>query len=208
MLKYVLITLAALTLLTLAAAGFRGAISRDPPIMLFDDMADQPKYKNQGESAFFQDGRQMRMPPPGTIAWGRDIAAPDKSLLANDQDNFKLKVMPVTLDYALLARGQKLFTTYCQVCHGGFGDGKGITVNYGQAQPANYHIQRLMEATDGYLYQVMSEGKGLMGPYGPSIKPQDRWAIVAYVRALQRAGTGTIQDVPENMREELDRSAP
>jgi mono/diheme cytochrome c family protein len=205
MLKYVIVTLIALTFLTLVFAGFRGAISREPPILIFDDMVDQPKYKNQGESAFFPDSREMRLPPAGTMAWGRKVDAPDRSLLVDDLANYELKVMPAKLDYALMQKGQKLFTTYCQVCHGGFGTGNGITTQYGQAPPANYHTERLVEATDGYLYRVITEGKGLMGPYGPSIKPEDRWAIVAYVRALQRAGMGRIQDVPENLQEELKK---
>lgn len=207
MVKYILIILAALLLLTLALLGVRGSISRQPPIMVFDDLDDQAKYKNQAGSSFFPDGRQMRLPPVGTVAWGRQVATPDKSLLIDDLTQYQLKVMPVKLDQALLARGQAMYNTYCLVCHGGFGDGAGINVKYGQAPPANYHSDRLRQATDGYLYQVITEGKGLMGPYGPSIKPADRWSIVAYVRALQRAGTGTIKDVPENRRGELSGSS-
>ena len=203
MLKYILIILATLVLLTVIFLGFRGMTSRLPPIMVFDDMDDQPKYANQAGTTFFPDGRQMRLPPAGAVAWGRSAASPDKTLLIDDQTQFGLKVMPVELNLALLERGQKLYQTYCTVCHGGYGSGTGITMEYGQAPPANYHSDRLRAATDGYLYQVITEGKGLMGPYGPSIKPEERWSVVAYVRALQRAGTGTIKDVPENRQGEL-----
>ena len=203
MFKYILIILASLILLTLAFLGVRGTTSRQPPIMVFDDMDDQPKYTNQAGTTFFPDGRQMRLPPAGSFAWGRDPSAPDKTLLIDDQAQYQLKIMPVEITLPLLAHGQKLYGIYCTVCHGGFGSGTGITVPYGQAPPANYHSDRLRQATDGYLYQVITEGKGLMGPYGPSIRPAARWSIVAYVRALQRAGAGTIADVPENRRGEL-----
>lgn len=203
MLKYVLIILATLSLLTLAVMGVRGMTSRRPPLMVFDDMDDMPKYKNQAGSEFFPDGRQMRPIPPGTVAWGRDAGRPDSSVLYSDAGAFQTKRIPMAIDAPLLQRGQKLFTVNCAVCHGGFGDGNGITVKYGQAPPANYHTDRLLQVTDGYIYQVITEGKGLMGPYGPNIKPADRWAIVAYVRALQRAGDATIDDVPAALRAEL-----
>ncbi len=208
MFKYVLIILAVLSLVTVVFMGVRGSISRKPPIVIFDDMDDQPKYKNQAGSNFFPDGRQMRLPPAGTVPFGREVSAPDKSLLVDDAAQFQLQRMPVEVTMELLERGQRLYTTYCSVCHGGFGNGNGITVQYGQAPPANYHGDRLRQAPDGYIYQVITEGKGLMGPYGPSIRPADRWAIVAYVRALQRAGSGSIEDVPENRRSELATTQP
>lgn len=203
MLKYVLIILAVIVVLGLGFLGLRGMTSRQPPVMVFDDMVDQPKFRNQGETGFFPDGRQMRNPPAGTVAWGRAATSPDKALLVDDTANFDLEKIPVAVDVALLEKGQKLYTTYCAVCHGGFGNGAGVTGNYGMAPPANYHSDRLRQVTDGYLYKVITEGKGLMGPYGPSIKPPDRWAVVAYVRAIQRAGNGKIEDVPQNLRKEL-----
>lgn len=203
MLKYVLIILATLLILTVTFLGFQGQKSTQPPLVVFDDMVWQPKYKNQGASDFFPDARQMRMPPGGTIPWGRDAKTPDPALRIDDTAMYELKKVPVPVDMALLNRGQALFTTYCTVCHGAFGNGAGITTKYGIAPPANYHTDRLRKATDGYLYQVITEGKGLMGAYGPSVKPQDRWAVVAYVRALQLAGNATIEDVPQAQRAEL-----
>lgn len=205
MLKYVLIILALITILAVAFVGLRGQTSRQPPVMVFDDLVDQPKYRNQGQSAFFADGRQMRLAPPGTVAWGRSSDKPDPSILADDTANFAHKTIPVPLDAALLQRGRKVFNTYCAVCHGAFGTGNGVATNYGMATPANYHSDRLRQVTDGYLYQVITDGKGLMGAYGPSIKPDDRWAVVAYVRALQRAGNARIEDVRQNVRPELEK---
>lgn len=206
MLKYVLITLALLAVLTVSFLGIRGAISRQPPRVIFGDMETQPKYKNQSDTTFFPDGREMRLPPAGAIAWGHLAGQPDAAMLNDDAAAFQLKQSPRKLDRALLDRGQQVFTTYCIVCHGAFGSGNGITTQYGQSPPANYHTDRIRQSTDGYLYQVITEGKGLMGPYGPSIRPQDRWAVVAYIRALQRAGNATIKDVPENMRQELEQA--
>lgn len=206
MLKYILIALGCLVVLTLAFLGVRGTASRQPPMMFFDDMDDQPKYKNQAGSAFFPDGRQMRLPPQGSVAWGRESGRPDPALLVDDGVEYQRQRIAGKIDYELLDRGRRLYGTYCTVCHGGFGNGNGVATQYGMAPPANYHTDRLRQATDGYLYQVITEGKGLMGPYGPSIRPADRWAIVAYVRALQTAGMATIDDVPAAQREELTRS--
>lgn len=208
MMKYVLIILVALTLIVVSLLGLRGFTFRQPPVQLFDDMVDQPKYKSQAESAFFPDGRTMRTPPAGSVAWGRDATVPDPKLLVDDQSCYQMKTLPRKIDADLLAEGQRLFNTYCMVCHGGAGTGNGITVSYGQAPPANYHTDRLRNVTDGYLYQVITEGKGLMGPYGPSLKPDDRWAVVAYVRALQRAGNATIKDVPQAQRQQLEQEGP
>lgn len=206
MLKYVLLILAGLTILTIIFLGFRGQRAQEPPLVIFDDMVWQPKYKNQGASPFFADRRQMRLPPAGAIPWGRDAKAPTPALVVGNAAAYELKTLPVQLDLPLLQKGQALFTTYCAVCHGGFGNGNGVVLNYGISPPANYHTPRLREVTDGYLYKVITEGKGLMGSYGTSIKPEDRWAVVAYVRALQRAGNATIHDVPEADRPELEKT--
>ena len=206
MLKYVIIILLAIVVIILSMAGVRGMTSRRPPIVLFGDMDNQPKYKSQAQSPFFADGRTMRPLPPGTIQWGRAAGAPSAEYLADDQAAYQLKKMPVKLDAALLTRGQQVYNTYCVVCHGGAGLGNGVTTQYNMSQPANYHIDRLRQETDGYFYKVITEGKGLMGGYGPSIHRADRWAVVAYVRVLQRSENGTITDVPEAMRKELEQS--
>ncbi len=206
MLKYVIIFLLAFVVITLSIFGVRGMTSRRPPVVLFGDMDNQPKYKSQAQSPFFPDGRTMRPPPPGTIQWGRSATALAPEYLADQQAAYQLKKMPVKLDQALLSRGQHVFSTYCVVCHGGAGLGNGVTTQYNMSQPANYHIDRLRQETDGYFYKVITEGKGLMGGYGPSIHPADRWAVVAYVRALQRSENATINDVPEAMRKELEQA--
>ena len=206
MLKYVIIILLAIVVIILSLAGVRGMTSRRPPIVLFGDMDNQSKYKSQAESPFFSDGRTMRPLPPGTIQWGRAAAAPSSEYLADDPAAYQLKKMPAKMDRVLLQHGQQVYNTYCAVCHGGAGLGNGVTTQYNMSPPANYHIDRLRQETDGYFYKVITEGKGLMGGYGPSIRPADRWAVVAYVRALQRSENATINDVPEQNRRELEQT--
>lgn len=206
MLKYVIIFLLAIVAITLSIFGVRGMTSHRPPVVLFGDMDNQPKYKSQAESPFFPDGRTMRPTPPGAMPWGRRAESPSPQLIVDDQAAYALKKMPVKLDAALLTRGQQVYNTYCTVCHGAAGLGNGVTTQYNMSQPANYHIDRLRQETDGYFYKVITEGKGLMGGYGPSIHPADRWAVVAYVRALQRSENATMKDVPEAMRKELEQA--
>ena len=155
------------------------------------DMVAQPRYDPQSESRFFADRRTQRLPPPHTVAWGRSPQSPDAAQLQPDDELFPLAAMPVEMDRALLNRGQELFRVYCTVCHGGTGAGKGITTQYGMNAPPSYHIDRIRQLTDGEIFQVITRGKGQMGPYGNRIKRGDRWAIVAYVRALQRAHHAT-----------------
>jgi mono/diheme cytochrome c family protein len=170
-------------------------------------MTDQAKYLPQKSSAFFADGRVDRLPPAGVIAWGRSATSADDDFTINDKDFYAQQGFPsfVTMDRDTLMRGKMLFENNCRVCHGATGVGNGITTQYGMNNPPSYLIDRLRTAPNGYLYQVITEGKGQMGPYGPNVKPRDRWAIVAYVRVLQRAASGTINDVPENKRAEMDK---
>lgn len=206
MMKYVVIVLLALVAVVLSIAGIRGTISRRPPILLFDDMVDQPKYKSQSQSVFYTDGRTMRPTPAGAIPFGRPGFEPAPDAVTEDPSAYDLPRIPLKVDAALLSRGQRVYGVYCTVCHGGAGTGSGVVTQYNSAQPANYHSDRLRGVTDGYIYKVITEGKGLMGAYGPSLRPADRWAAVAYVRALQRSQNATISDVPQTQREELLRS--
>jgi mono/diheme cytochrome c family protein len=115
-----------------------------------------------------------------------------------------MATMPVAVDRALVQRGAKIFETYCRVCHGGYGDGKGITTSYGMLNPPSYHSDRLREMGDGEMLKTITEGKGQMGPYADRIALEDRWAAIAFVRALQRAGDARLDDVPEAERAKLE----
>lgn len=203
MLRLVLTIFVLLTLATVAILGFRGQTSEQPPLANWDDMVLQPKYQAQGRGPFFADDRAMRLPPVGTIAWGRDTGQPDQRFAQNDEADFKATQLPLPLSRELLLRGQAQFNTYCAVCHGASGNGKGLTPRYGMIEPPSYHSQRLREMPLGQIYQTITQGKGLMNAYGPLLDRHDRWAVVAYVKALQRAFDARPEDVPAGQRDSL-----
>jgi mono/diheme cytochrome c family protein len=172
------------------------------------DMHDTPRYEALEESDFFADKRAMRPIPEGTVARGnlRD----DDVYYTGKDGNEPVQQLPaqVTLDKALLDRGQQRFNIYCSPCHSPLGDGNGTVVQRGYKRPASFHDQRLRDTGIGYFYDVISNGFGQMPDYAAQVAPADRWAIAAYIRVLQRSQTGTIQDVPAEHRGELDGKAP
>lgn len=190
---------------TVLTLGVRDTRFSHQPLEIFKDMVVQDKYHTQGTSAFFANGHADRLPPRGAVAWGRDTSQPDDRFATRNADLFKLERLPLAIDRELLARGRERYMIYCQACHGAAGDGMGVTVEYGMVQPTSYHSQRLREMRDGEIFQTITMGKGLMGPVGGRVAPEDRWAIVAYVRVLQRAQMGSLEDVPEAVRQELNQ---
>lgn len=176
------------------------------PLMLLmvacrQDMQDQPKYKPLGSSRFFADGRDARPIPAGTIA--RDELNDTDSFHTGGDNGTFLDTIPLRVDSALLRRGQERFDIYCSPCHGRTGDGNGMVAQRGVKIPADFHTDRLRSVPPGYIYQVIKNGYGAMGDYGDQIPVNDRWAIVAYVRALQFSRDATLNDVPEQERGEL-----
>ncbi|MBV9744340.1 MAG: cytochrome c [Acidobacteriia bacterium] len=167
------------------------------------DMQDQPKYIPLRPSAFFADGRSERPLIAGTVARGHleDDAlfytgkGPDGKFV--DQFPF-----PVTKDVVL--RGQQRFTIYCTPCHDRNGNGQGMVVRRGFRHPPSYHIDRLRQVPNGYIFDVITNGFGAMPTYAAQIQPSDRWAIVSYLRALQASQMGTIDDVPQEARAQLN----
>lgn len=176
-------------------AGLRGNKSPNTPFELFPDMDHQPKAKAQTESSFFADGRNDRMPVAGTIATKVPVENPYQ--VSGKIEGYWGDGIPYEVTDKFLARGKERFTINCAVCHGDTGAGNGITSLYGLAGAANYNTDRLRNIPDGYLYDVVVHGKNTMIGL-PHIQLEDRWAIVAYIRVLQRAGNSRIQDVPEN----------
>jgi len=196
--------LLALVITVVAVLGFRGQPFREPPFRPFDDMVEQPRYNAQSESRFFADGRTQRTPPAGTVPWGKDARGPDARFAGADEPRFALEAIPVPIDRPLLLEGRRLFGVYCAVCHGGTGDGHGITTRLGMINPTSYHDERLRNMKAGEIYEVITKGKGQMGPYAGKLpRPEQRWAVVAWVRVLQRAFHATLDDVPEAARKEL-----
>jgi mono/diheme cytochrome c family protein len=116
-----------------------------------------------------------------------------------------VELLPVTVTAELLARGRERYTIHCAVCHGATGDGKGVTAKYQMVGMASFHDPRLVTMPDGEIFNTITHGKNQMGAYGPNVKVQDRWAIIAYVRALQRAHLATLDDVPEPARAVLNK---
>jgi hypothetical protein len=166
------------------------------------DMQDQPKYKNLRGSAFFDDGRSARPVVEDTVA--RGFLGADTRWRTGKENGNPIATLPVPLDRALLERGKGRYGIYCAPCHGLTGDGLGIVVQRGYRQPPSFHIDRLREAPVGYFFDVQTHGFGSMMDYAAQIPPGDRWAIAAYLRALQLSQRATLADVPASARAALE----
>jgi mono/diheme cytochrome c family protein len=182
-------------------AGFRGSTSRKPPIEIFPDMDRQPKLRPQTVSRFagFQDGLSSRLPVVGTVARGMDPDQIDFLTGRNAGGSF-VDAMPVSVSKEFVVRGRERYAIYCTPCHGAAGDGKGVTTRFGMAAVANLHDDRFIQMTDGEIFNTITHGKGLMGGYGDKMKPEDRWAVVAFVRALQISRLGRQEDIPAEVK--------
>lgn len=188
------------------ATGCQGMISREPPIHLNPNMDQQGYYEPQEANPMFADGSSSRAPVPGVVAWGMDAAKPDPLYRKADdhlyrglKDGQLAESLPpqILLDRALLERGKERFEIYCLPCHGGTGHGDGIIGKRGMTvPPSNFHDERLRGMPIGHFYQVISNGVRNMAAYGSQIPVEDRWAIAAYVRVLQRAQHASLSEVP------------
>ena len=201
MIKYFLLSLALLCVLVMGVFGFRGDKFHKRPIILFPDMDRQDKVLQQEPSDFFADGMAARRPIAGTVPHGAgDTIFPvdfgegrSGYYYTGNIDDYYANGLPeeLALDEsnieAFLRRGQERYTIYCEVCHGATGDGKGVTSAYGIPGIANLHVFPRSGYPDGRLYEVITNGKGNMSGYKANLPVRDRWAIVAYVRALQTA---------------------
>jgi len=218
---YLIFFLTCVTVIGLA--GFRGSKSRQPPIELFADMVRQNKARPQTPSDFFADERSSRARPEGTVERSQPYGINGQMVLIAGKPvypyeevpmntgrmtgttNF-IETGPLAITRQLLDRGQERYQIYCLPCHGPAGDGKGITGKYGMISMADFHAQRLVEMKDGEMFNTMSVGKlPLMPAYGALIPVEDRWAIISYIRALQRSQLATVEDVPEAKRGEFKR---
>lgn len=163
----------------------RGSTSSRPPIHLNPNMDDQPRYDAQEASAFFADGKAMREPVPGTVAQG-DLADDPVFATGRTAAGEPVARLPVPADEALLARGEERYGIYCGPCHAVDGSGQSMLRERSGVATADLLQERLVQETDGHLYDVITNGLGLMQGYRYPIPPRDRWAIVAWVRELQR----------------------
>jgi mono/diheme cytochrome c family protein len=179
--------LEALVLASVVALGgcARGCTSSRPPIHLNPSMDDQPKVRSQTASSFFFDGASMRQPVPGTVPIG-GLKEDGAFFTGKGADGQFIATIPVAADEALVERGRQRYEIYCQPCHDARGDGRGILFQRGKVPTATFHQEKILKYSDGQIFDVITNGVGLMPGYRWPIPPSDRWAIVAYVRALQR----------------------
>jgi len=184
-----------------ALLGCRGQPSKDPPIHIIDDMDWQPKYQPQEESKFFADKRAMRAPLDNTVAQGQ---------LREDETYFQGKVganfvavAPGETNEGRLRRGQERFNIYCAPCHDRTGSGHGMVVKRGYPPPIDLNGDRVRLLADGEVFNVITNGVRNMPSYGAQIPEADRWAIVTWLRVLQRSQHATLEDVPPEFRDRI-----
>lgn len=225
MLKYYFAILIAGVVLVLSMAGFRGSFSKKPPIEIFPDMDHQQKFQPQHQNKFFADQSSARKPVAGTVPLGYTLPGSyftnqASNAKTGDQKGFSKGTdyyntgrmgavygdgLPLELSAVVLTRGQERYGIHCAVCHGAAGQGNGIVTNYGLNGVANLQQERIRTMPDGQIFNTITHGKNTMGAYGANIAVEDRWAIIAYIRALQRSQNATLADVPEGKRAELDK---
>ena len=175
----------------LGALGFAGCSNT-----LRQDMANQPRQNPLSPSDFFADGRSERPVVENTVVRG---SVQEDSLLVPKESN----AFPLPLTTELLERGRQRYGIYCTPCHGIQGDGMGMVAMRGMKHPPSYHQERLRNVPNGYLYDVVTNGFGAMYGYSAQIPPRDRWAIVAYLRALQLSRNAPVGQLPAELREKL-----
>lgn len=169
------------------------------------DMHDQHKYEPMESSAFFADGRSLRPPVAGTVARGR--LDEDVHLHTGKAGAAFVDTFPFPITREVMERGRERFDIFCSPCHDRLGTGRGMVVRRGLSQPPSFHIDRLRSVRHGYLFDVVTRGFGRMSGYAAQVPARDRWAIVAYVRALQLSQRASPADLPPDQRAVLEEEA-
>jgi hypothetical protein len=163
----------------------------------------QPRYNPFDPTDFFEDGQSARMPVAGTVPHGDLTTGPEELLYTGKVNGVLADALPFPVSREVLDRGRERFDIYCTPCHGLSGDGDGMIVQRGFRRPPSLHIDRLRTAPAGHFFDVITNGFGVMYPYDYRVAPSDRWAIVAYIRALQLSRQASISDVPAAERKKL-----
>lgn len=220
MMRYFFLIFGFIVVLVVGMAGFRGQKSTRSPIEIFPDMDSQPKKKAQVTSDFFADGRASRTPVEGTVPLGYNSPAyqddspyvsiqfsalPDYEQSGKIGDQFGTG-MPMEITPEIMAHGQERFRIYCSVCHGPTGDGNGFAKKLGMATVQSLMPDRIRNMPDGEIFNTITHGKNTMFALGANIPVPDRWAIIAYLRALQRSQGTTLNDVPPDELKALQPS--
>jgi mono/diheme cytochrome c family protein len=210
-LLYSILVIVAIAAVLFTIVGIPGHLSRKPPLEVFPDMDRQAKLRPEKPFDFFTNGLSSQLPPAGTVARSAPIETASGEVYSYQDVPFNtgkisgttnfVEINPMTVNAALLARGREQFNIYCTPCHGALGDGNGITKKIGvMPAVANLHDKRIVEMTDGEIFNTITHGKGLMGAYGPIVTAQDRWAIIAYARALQLSWLGSPDELTAEQR--------
>jgi len=214
--RYFLLIFGVCVLAVAGVLGKRGSHFRKPPLYIFPDMEWQLKLRPQKDNGFFTNGLSSQLPVPGTIARSAPIQtaagpvypyedAPVNTGRITGTTNF-IENNPLPITSALLQRGQQRFNINCSPCHGATADSNGMPKKIGAMLViANLHDRRIVEMADGELFFVIANGRNNMGAYGANVTVEDRWAIIAYLRALQLARLGTLEDVPVALRGSLQK---
>ena len=169
---------------------------------LRQEMYNQSRFEPLEKNTFFADNRSSRPWIKGTVARGH--LRTDAHLYTGMVDGKPAETFPFPITRDVILRGRERYNIYCSPCHGQEGDGRGMVVRRGMKQPPSYHIERLQNETPGYFFDVMTNGFGAMYSYASRIKPRDRWAIIAYIQALQLSQNATLDDVPADVRQRLE----
>lgn len=215
--RYFIAILIFVIVATVSILGFRSDKFTQTPVWVFPDMDIQARYEPQGKNEFYANEMDDRPMVPGTVQRGygwekKEVFSDDyqwdvidnPSMYSGKKENGDwYEGFPIDVTPALLKTGQEKYDIFCTVCHGEVGDGNGITKKYGMAATPTYHDDRLRSMAEGEIFNTITNGKNLMGAYGMKLDPEERWAVIAYVRALQLANNATIEDVPQQNRREL-----
>jgi cbb3-type cytochrome c oxidase subunit III len=214
--RYFLLIFVVCVAAVIGIAGKRGTLSRKTPLYIFPDMKRQLKLRPQTPNDFFENGVSSQLPPAGTVARAKPTMVNNEAVYPYEDSpvftghtpgttNF-VETNPFPVTMALLKRGQERFNIYCSPCHGRQADGNGITKKL-NAMPtvANLQDPKIVKYADGEIFYVITNGRNTMGAYGPNVPVEDRWAIIAYLRALQLSHLGAIDDVPQGERGNLKK---
>ncbi|MGF1452245.1 MAG: c-type cytochrome [Opitutales bacterium] len=226
MMRYFFMFWALAVICTFLLLGWRGQTFDEPPLYLFPDMDIQAKYHPQMSNDFYEDARNDRQPVAGTVARGHlfeldeiftdgyeyPVAQNEPLYTGKGADGEFVDRFPVEVDETLLQLGREKYDIFCTVCHGPTGAGNGVVASDGSdyamtrgyfGNVANLTSQTYIDYSEGKLWDRITNGWNTMYPYRDKLTPYERWAVVAYVRALQLAANGTLEDVPENQRNQL-----
>ena len=217
--RYLLYSILVIVVIAAAAftiVGIPGHRSRQPPLEVFPDLVRQAKLRPEKPFDFFTNGLSSQLPPAGTVARSAPVATANGAVYSFEEVPFNtgrvtgttnfVALNPLVVDAAVIERGREQFNIYCAPCHGALGDGNGITKKLGvMPAVANLHDQRIVELTDGEIFNTITHGKGLMGAYGPLMTAPDRWAVIAYTRALQLSWLGSPEELTAEQRATLKK---